>query len=385
MPMVMRVLVAGGGTGGHIFPALAALRELRRRRPDLEVRWLGGHRGIEAEVVPAAGYRLDRLALRTLRSVDLSVSTVTDPLRLAVSAPQAAAHMLRWRPDVLFTTGGYVAIPTLAAAFGLRVPSLMWEGNRLAGRSVRMTARLATVLAVSYAGTQGELPGEPYLTGTPIRDIGGGLDRATARQRLDIPDRLPVLLVFGGSQSVRRFNTAVALALPRLVERCCVIHVTGEAGIDEAREVRERLPEALRDRYRPASFLGEEMTAALVAADLLLGRAGSSTMAEASALGLPVIVVPYPHAAGHQRANAAELVAAGGALLVPDDELDADRLVEVTRVLDDPSALDAMRQGARSVGRPGAAVVTADLLQALATRSPLPSRQAVEAASRSAA
>jgi UDP-N-acetylglucosamine--N-acetylmuramyl-(pentapeptide) pyrophosphoryl-undecaprenol N-acetylglucosamine transferase len=291
--------------------------------------------------------------------------------------------MLRWRPDVLYTTGGYVAIPTLAAAFALRVPSLMWEGNRLAGRSVRLTSRLASALAVSYAGTQVELPGEPYLTGTPIRDVTG-LDRASARLRLDIPDELPVLLVFGGSQAVRRFNTAVALALPRLVERCCVVHVTGETGIEEAREVRDRLPESLRDRYRPAAFLGDEMGAALVAADLLLGRAGSSTMAEASALGVPVIVVPYPHAAGHQRANAAELVAAGGALLVPDEDLDADRLVEVTQVLDDPTALEAMRAGARSVGRPGAAAVTADLLEALATRAPLPSRESIEAASRGA-
>jgi UDP-N-acetylglucosamine:LPS N-acetylglucosamine transferase len=249
---------------------------------------------------------------------------------------------------------------------------------------VRLTSRLASALAVSYAGTQGELPGEPYLTGTPIRDITD-LDRTSARRRLDIPDELPVLLVFGGSQAVRRFNTAVALALPRLVERCWVVHVTGESGFEEAREVRDRLPESLRDRYRPAAFLGDEMGAALMAADLLLGRAGSSTMAEASALGLPVIVVPYPHAAGHQRANAAELVAAGGALLVPDEELDADRLIEVTRVLDDPTALEAMRGGARSVGRPGAAAVTADLLEALATRAPLPARQAIEAASRGAA
>lgn len=380
----MRVLVAGGGTGGHIFPALAALRELARRRPDLEVRWLGGHRGIEAEVVPAAGHRLDRLSLRTLRTVDRSLATVTDPLRLLASVPEAAAHMLRWRPDVLYTTGGYVAIPTLAAAAPLRVPSLMWEGNRLAGRSVRATARLATALAVSYAGTRDELPGRPYVTGTPIRDVSG-LDRETARGRLAIPDGLPVLLVFGGSQAVRRFNAAVAGAVPRLVERCCVIHVAGEAGLDEALAVRGALPDALRGRYRPSAFLREEMGAALVAADLLVGRAGSSTMAEASALGLPVIVVPYPHAAGHQRANAMELVEAGGGILVADEDLDAARLVEATALLDDPDRLARMRQAARSVGRPGAAAVTADLLEALAAHAPLPDRAAMEARSRTAA
>ena len=311
------------------------------------------------------------------------MATVTDPLRLAASAPQAALHMLRWRPDVLYTTGGYVAIPTLAAAFALRVPSLMWEGNRLAGRSVRATARLASALAVSYAGTQEDLPGRPYLTGTPIRDVGG-LDAASARERLAIPDDLPVLLVFGGSQAVLRFNEAVTQAVPTLVERCCVIHVAGEAGIDEASAVRERLPPERRDRYRPSAFLGEEMTAALLAADLLVGRAGSSTMAEASALGLPVIVVPYPHAAGHQRANAREMVSAGGALLVPDEDLDAARIIEVAALLGDRATLERMRVAARSVGRPGAASVTADLLEALATHAALPDPAAVELASRGA-
>lgn len=309
---------------------------------------------------------------------------MTDPLRLAVSAPEAALHMLRWRPDVLYTTGGYVAIPTLLAAAMLRVPSLMWEGNRLAGRSVRATARLASALAVSYAGTRDELPGEPYLTGTPIRDVSD-LDRATARERLGIPAGVPVLLVFGGSQAVRRFNAAVTGAVPRLVGRCCVIHVAGEAGIEDAIATRDRLPETLRDRYRPSAFLGEEMSAALVAADLLLGRAGSSTMAEASALGLPVVVVPYPHAAGHQRANARELVEAGGGILVADEDLDAERLLEVTALLDEPETLARMRAGARSVGRPGASAVTADLLEALATRAQLPGRVAIETASRTAA
>lgn len=309
------------------------------------------------------------------------MATVTDPLRLAWSVPEAAAHMLRWRPDVLYTTGGYVAIPTLMAACALRVPSLMWEGNRLAGRSVRATARLASALAVSYPGTLDDLPGRPYLTGTPIRDVAG-MDRDTARRRLAITDDLPTLLVFGGSQAVVRFNGAVTGALPRLVERCRVLHVTGEAGLAEALAARDGLPEGLRDRYRPAAFLAEEMGAALVAADLLLGRAGSSTMAEAAALGLPVIVVPYPHAAGHQAANAQGLVDAGGALLVADEDLDVERLLEVTTLLDDPARLARMRDAARSVGRPGAATVTADLLECLAARSPLPGRAAIEAASR---
>lgn len=335
-------------------------------------------------MIPDAGYRLDRLMLRTLRSVDLSLNTLLDPVRLAASAPQAFGYMLRWRPDVVYTTGGYVAVPTLAAAALLRVPSLMWEGNRLAGRSVRATARLASALAVSYADTRDDLPGRVYLTGTPIRDVSG-MAVASARAQLSIPDGVPVLFVFGGSQAVRRFNVAVVEALPALVERCCVLHVTGEAGIAEAQAARDRLPPERRSRYRPYPFLRIDMDAALAAADLLVGRAGSSSMAEAAAAGLPVIVVPYPHAAGHQEANAREMVAAGGARLVADEEFDADKLVEVAGLLADRPTLDAMRVASRSVGRPGAARVTADLLETLAGRHPLPDPDTIETASRVAA
>ncbi len=176
---------------------------------------------------------------------------------------------------------------------------------------------------------------------------------------------MPVLLVFGGSQAVSRFNRAVADALPAVVSRASLVHVTGESGLAEAQANRDRLPKELRERYRPYPFLREDMADALVAADLLVGRAGSSTIAEASAIGLPVIVVPYPHAAGHQEANARDMVAAGAARLIPDEAFDADALVEVAALLSDPAQLDQMRIASRGLGRPGAARVTGDLLTAL--------------------
>ena len=343
------------------------LRSLARRHADLEVHWLGGHRGLEESVVPAAGYRLDLLWLRSLRSVDVSVNAVLDPLRLAGSLPQAIAHMVRWRPDVVYTTGGYLAIPTLGASTALRIPSLMWEGNRLAGRSVKATARLASVLAVSFDGTCMDLPGRCYTTGTPIRSFEG-IDRTAARQRLALPPDVPVMLVFGGSQAVRRLNEAVAAALPRLLPRAVVVHLTGDSAYGEALRRREALPAELHERYRPYPFLRDEMADALVAADLLVGRAGSSTLAEATALGLPMVVVPYPYAAAHQAANARELVEAGAAELVADEDFDADALLSASDLLADPARLAAMQAAARSQGRPGAAAATAAMLSALAER-----------------
>lgn len=373
----MRILIAAGGTGGHIYPALAVLAQLRTRLPDLELRWIGGRRGLEADIVPAAGLPLDRLWLRSLRTVDASVNTVLDPLRLAASVPQAMVRLLRWRPDVVYTTGGYVAIPVLAAAALLRVPSLLWEGNRIPGRSVRLSARLASARTVSFAGTRDALPPPTFVTGTPIRDLGDG-DKVAARVRLGLPADVPVLLVFGGSQSVRRLNAAIADAIIDLVERCTVVHITGSAAIAEAQALRSRLPASRRERYRPFEFLHQEMDAALTAADLLVGRAGSSTLAEAAAAGLPMIVVPYPHAAAHQHANAAEMVDAGAAILVADEDLDGAALRRAGELLSD-ARLESMSAAARSVGRPFAASASVRLLELLAAHQPLPTQAQLDA------
>jgi len=299
-----------------------------------------------------------------------------------VSLPQAAAILAMQRPAVVFTTGGYVAIPVLLAAAPLGIPVILWDGNVIPGRAVRATARLATALAVSFQATCAALavaaPGRPcYLTGTPIRDTRE-VDREAARRRLDIPAAERVLLVFGGSQAVRRFNTAVSGALPRLVERVTVLHVAGEDGYAAALAEREALPQAVRARYRPYPFLRDEMLAALAAADLVVGRAGSSTLAEVTALGLPMVVVPYPHAGGHQRANARVLADAGAARLVEDADFDAVALLEAAAILHDPARHVAMSAAARSLGRPGAAEAVTDLVLAAARREPLPDPAAIE-------
>jgi UDP-N-acetylglucosamine--N-acetylmuramyl-(pentapeptide) pyrophosphoryl-undecaprenol N-acetylglucosamine transferase len=382
----MRLLIAGGGTGGHIYPALAVARALQSRPGDApEIGWLGGHRGLEASLVRAAGIPFRRLALRSLRTVDRDVHLVLDPARLLASVPQAAAILARDRPAAIFTTGGYVSIPTLLAAAPLGIPTLLWEGNVVPGRSVRVTARLAAAVAVSFTATC-EALGRPrcFVTGTPIREIGA-IDRAAGRARLGIPADAKVLLVFGGSQAVRRFNAAVAAALAELVERAWVIHVTGDAGYAAALAGREALRLEHRERYRPHPFLRDEMLPALASADLVIGRAGSSTLAEVTALGVPMVVVPYPHAAGHQRANAKVLADAGAARLIEDEEFDATALLDAATILDDAPAHDRMSSAARRLGRPGAAAAVADLVMALAERRALPDPAFVERRSRGAA
>ena len=339
--------------------------------------------------MPPSGIPLRRLAVRSLRTTELDVHVALDPLRLGASVPQAAAMLARDRPDVIFTTGGYVAIPVLLAAAPLGIPVVLWDGNVIPGRAVRATARLADVLAVSFEATctalAGAAPRVPcYVTGTPIRDTRA-IDRAAARDRLGIPAGERVLLIFGGSQAVRRFNAAVSGAVSRLVERVTVVHVTGDEAYAAALTDREALPEPLRARYRPYPFLRDDMLPALASADLVVGRAGSSTLAEVAALGVPMIVVPYPHAAGHQRANARALVDAGAARLVEDADFDAEALLAAAAILDDPAVHVAMAAAARSLGRPGAADAVADLVMAAAERRQLPDAAAIDRRSRGVA
>jgi UDP-N-acetylglucosamine--N-acetylmuramyl-(pentapeptide) pyrophosphoryl-undecaprenol N-acetylglucosamine transferase len=351
---------------------------LRRRASGSEIDWVGGRRGLEGRLVREAGFRIRLLALRSLRSVERDVHLLLDPIRLAASFPQAVALLVRRRPAAVFTTGGYLAIPVLMAARLLGIPSVLWEGNVVPGKSVRATARLASVVAVSFGQTCRALAARRcYVTGTPIRDAGA-VDRLAARERLGIPPDGRLLLVFGGSQAVRRFSTAVEAALPRLVERWHVLQVTGEDGYAEALAARQALPESLRSRYRPEPFLREGMLDALAAADLVIGRAGSSTLAEVAAFGLPMVVVPYRYAGGHQRANAAAMVAAGAARLVEDEAFDADALLGAAAILDDPRTHAEMAAAARGLARPGAADAVADLVIALANRAALPSAEAIE-------
>jgi UDP-N-acetylglucosamine--N-acetylmuramyl-(pentapeptide) pyrophosphoryl-undecaprenol N-acetylglucosamine transferase len=362
-----------------VYPALAVARALRDERPDVELDYIGGARGFERTLVAghpmARELRYHELVVRSLRSAGLSVHSVLDPARLAASIPQAWWLLGRLRPAAVFTTGGYLALPLVLAARARGIPTLVWEGNVQPGRATRAIGRVATRVAVSFPPTLEAFPGNSFVSGTPIRSLAG-IDRAAARHAfgVDVGDRL--LLVFGGSQAVARLNAATIDALPRLLADWHVLHLAGEAGMAAAGAAREALPADLRPRYTAVPFLTDRMADALVAADLVVGRAGSSTCAEVAAAGVPSILVPYPFAGAHLRYNAAYLAREGAALLVVDEELDADRLLAETAALLDPARRRAMAEAARRNGRPDASLALAGELLALAERRPLPSEAA---------
>jgi UDP-N-acetylglucosamine--N-acetylmuramyl-(pentapeptide) pyrophosphoryl-undecaprenol N-acetylglucosamine transferase len=368
----MRCSVSGGGTGGHIYPALAVARALRDAQPELEVSYIGGARGLERSLVADGELPYHQLVVRSLRTSGADLHLVLDPLRLAASVPQAWGLLGRLRPAAIFTTGGYLALPLVAAARARGIPSLLWEGNVIPGRATATVARLATRVAVSFPPTLDAFPGRSFVSGTPIRSLAG-VDREAARASFGVAPHERLLLIFGGSQAVARITAALEASLERLIAEWRVLHLAGAAGMPTALAMRERLPEALRDRYQPIAFLTDRMADALVASDLVLGRAGSSTCAEVAAAGVASILVPYPHAAGHQRANAAWLADQGAAVMVRDAELDGERLLaEATALLDDEER-GRIGRAALALARPDAARRLAEELLAMGEGRPLPS------------
>jgi UDP-N-acetylglucosamine--N-acetylmuramyl-(pentapeptide) pyrophosphoryl-undecaprenol N-acetylglucosamine transferase len=356
-----------------VYPALAVARALRDAQPELELAYIGGVRGIERRILAGTlDLPYHELVVRSLRSGGMNAHLVLDPLRLAASVPQAWALLGRLRPRAVFTSGGYLGIPLVMAARARGIPSLVWEGNVVPGRATVAVGRLATRVAVSFPPTLDAFPGRAFVSGTPIRSFVG-TDRGAARRAFGVGPNDRLLLAFGGSQAVARITAALESGLQRLLAEWRVLHVAGDAGLAAAEAVRRHLPAALADRYQPVGFLTDRMTDALIASDLVLGRAGSSTCAEVAAVGVASILVPYPHAGDHQRANAAFLAERNAAVIVPDADFDGERLVAEAHRLRDDEPRGIMAAAARSLGRPDAAAAIAAELLAMGEGRPLPS------------
>jgi UDP-N-acetylglucosamine--N-acetylmuramyl-(pentapeptide) pyrophosphoryl-undecaprenol N-acetylglucosamine transferase len=308
----MRILLAGGGTAGHTSPLLATADALRRLAPGVEITCLGTPRGLENRVVPEAGYPLELIPPVPLpRRPSLDLLRVPGRLRGAVK--EARAVLDRVRPDVVVGYGGYVSVPAYIAARRARVPVVVHEQNSLPGLANKIGARIARRVAVSFPDTP--LPHAEYV-GLPIRTMISRLDRAAlrpeARAFFGLDPERPTLVVTGGSQGARNVNTAIAGAARALGEAGVqVLHVVGPKN--------DVVPQDGVPTYVPVAFV-DRMDLALAAADLMICRAGASSVTEAAAVGLPAIFVPLPIGNGEQPRNAQPVVDAGGALMVTDAE-----------------------------------------------------------------
>jgi UDP-N-acetylglucosamine--N-acetylmuramyl-(pentapeptide) pyrophosphoryl-undecaprenol N-acetylglucosamine transferase len=363
------VLLAGGGTGGHVFPSLAVAAALRDADAELAIEFVGTARGLESRLVPEAGWTLHAIEAMAIQR-KLSPSLLRVPGLLARATRQVGELIAARNVVAAVVFGGYVSAPLAVAAWRAKVPLIVHEQNAIPGLANRLAGRWAAAIATTHELSRfGRVA--PVVTGNPVRP---GLDRDSAVQgraaalaHFDLEAQRRTLLVFGGSQGAKRINDAAVASATRwsAPAQLQILHATGRGSYETvAADWKEALAQDTpAPLVRCIDFI-DKMEFAYAAADVVVCRAGASTLAELTVLGLPSVLVPYPHAtADHQTANARSVSSAGGAVLVPDAELDGARLVGAAEpLLLDEQRREQMAAAARSVGKPDAAQRVAQLV-----------------------
>jgi UDP-N-acetylglucosamine--N-acetylmuramyl-(pentapeptide) pyrophosphoryl-undecaprenol N-acetylglucosamine transferase len=369
----LRLAITGGGTGGHVLPALAAVDELRRRGALADLIWIGSQEGMERGAAKEAGIRYIAIPTGKLRRY-LSLRNVTDAARVPLGVLSARRALAEFRPNVILSTGGFVSVPAVVAARGI-APVLTHEQTAVLGLANRINARFADVLAVSHRETEqlaSQLHRRVVVTGNPVRAGLTAGDRSRGLRALGFSDRIPVVYVTGGARGASPINQRIAALLPGILDRVQIVHQTGphSANPDAGNLTRRRdsLPDTVRHRYTVVEFVGDELPDVYAAADLVVGRAGAGTIAELSYVGLPAILVPLPGARGdEQGVNARVLGDAGAAIVIEQLDATPQRLqTEILALVDDPERRAQMADAARTVARPDAAARLADELLSLA-------------------
>ncbi len=368
----MRFVVTGGGTGGHIYPALAIARGILARYPEARVLYIGREGGLEAELVPRANlpfYAIPAAGLKrslTLRNLLVFWQATRGIL-------QARKILAGFKPQVVVGTGGYVCGPVVLAAVMMGIPTMIHEQNALPGLTNRLLARFVNQVALTFEEARKYMPRRARIkvTGLPVRPEIMGWQKDEARRAMGLPENARLILSFGGSQGARTINRAMIEVLKHFYNRDGVyfLHVTGPR---HYKEFCQQLGEAGLSRPENGNIILvpylDEMPRAMAAADLAICRAGAATLSELTAVGLPAILVPYPHATGnHQEYNARSLEREGAALVIRDQDLTGPVLCEkLTRLLERPAELEAMARASRRLGRPRALEEIVEIISELA-------------------
>ena len=349
----LRIVIAGGGTGGHLYPGIAVARELQRRYAAAEVTFAGTARGMEARVIPREGFQLDLLRSTGLKGMSPG-ALVRGLLLLPLSGLDAWTILSRRRPDLVIGVGGYSSGPVVMAAAVRGIPTLLLEQNAVPGLTNRLLARFVSAAAVAFESTREYFGRRAFVTGNPVRPEF--FDAAP----VGASNGTPGILIIGGSQGAHAINVAMVEAAPRLAAhpgRMAVTHQTGERDLDFVRDGYRRA--GLEARVEPFLFtMDDEMKRA----DLVVSRAGATTLAELTAAGAPALLIPLPTAADdHQRKNAEVLVAGGAAEMIEQQDLTGAGLADrIVGLLSNAARLHAMSDAARRFARPDAARAIVD-------------------------
>jgi UDP-N-acetylglucosamine--N-acetylmuramyl-(pentapeptide) pyrophosphoryl-undecaprenol N-acetylglucosamine transferase len=343
--------MAGGGTGGHLFPALAIADEIKKLQPEAEFLFLGTRGKIEARIVPQRGYVFRTIWISGFHR-RLTVDNLLFPLKVMVSLVQSFFVIRQFRPDVVVGTGGYVCGPVLFVASMLKIPTVIHESNSYPGVTTRALAARVTKVFIAFNDAKRWLKRTDHvvLIGTPTREILGAVSRSESREFFRVDAKKKTLLVFGGSLGAASINNAVLGSLDEL--RNGGIQLIWQTGQNDFERVRSTVGQT------SIGWLGafiDRMEFAFGAADLVVCRAGATTLAELTRVGKPAIVVPYPHAAGdHQTHNARSMAEAGAAVMIADHDAAIKLKAVALDLLSDPERLETMGRASARLGKPEA-------------------------------
>lgn len=364
----MKIVIAGGGTGGHLFPGIAIAEELRRRDESAEVLFIGTEKGIEASIVPREGY-----SIRYLRAEGIAGKSLMTKFRAGIKALFSVYDSYRLlrglRPDAVIGLGGYASFGPVLVGSLISIPTVIMEQNSVPGLANRILGRIADMVCVTYHESISFFPkNKTYITGNPVRQGILTASKESAYELFGLERGRFTIFVFGGSQGARKINNAVCSAfnyIHDIREKMQFLHQTGKNDY-----------ETVRETYRKWGFKGtvaafiHQMPEAYAVADLVISRAGATTLAELTAVGKPAILIPYPYAAGrHQEHNAQRLSEMGAARIILDHELDGETLAKnIKELYEDVDIRSEMQRSSRSLGRPDAAQKVAEIAMSLIKR-----------------
>ena len=354
----MRIIVSGGGTGGHIYPAVTIANQIKEKQPDAEIIFVGTREGLESEIVPRYGYPIEFIEVAGFQR-KLSLDTIKSTFKLLAGLIDALKLIRKIKPDLVVGTGGYVCGPVLFLAALQGILTCIQEQNAMPGVTNKILAHFVKKVFLGYqeAGKYFGGNSEKLFTGNPIRKEILEVSRAVAIEKLKLDPAKKTILVSGGSRGARSINDAMALVDTSLAGRSDVqvIHITGETGHEKfIGQVEKNV--LMSDNIKVFSYM-HDMPLALAAADLAVFRSGAIGLAELMAKGIPSILVPYPYAtANHQEYNARAVEGAGAAVVILDRELTGEILLkQIESLLTDESRLQKMKAAAKALGRPEAA------------------------------
>jgi len=325
---------------------------------NVETLWVGGEGGMEEDLVTRSDIPYRSIPAAGLHGVGLP-ALPNNLHKLALGTLESSRILRIFQPDALFFTGGYVAAPMALA--GWRTPTLLYVPDIEPGLALKALARFADRITVTASDSQAYFKKKVIVTGYPLRPNLAKWSREKACEALGISSKHPILLVFGGSKGARSLNKAVLAHLPELLEMAEVVHISGQLDWDMVGKTESSLPSRMKKRYHTFPYL-HEMGKALAAADLVVSRAGASSLGELPFFGLPAVLVPYPHAWRYQKVNAEALARHGAAVVLDDSRLQEDLLDTVKVLFDNPGKRESMRSAMRSLARPDAAQAIANQL-----------------------